>query len=199
MDSKSGTGIRPGSRPSLQPCTPPSRASRTTASTSSTCRAADDVLANRLRRAAGLDLGNHAERFQARWRFPRRGCRAARRHGVGDRLLQCGGVNARVLANVERVQMQAEGAHLQDERIDERARDAQAAILGQRGAQGFQIVEKLIDRAVGGQHLRQLLLPCASVYEVTGSGAPAGRDAAALLSCSSVRCTRALRQMTKRR
>jgi hypothetical protein len=33
-------------------------------------------------------------------------------------------MNPRVLADVERVQMEAEGAHLQNERIDERARDA---------------------------------------------------------------------------
>ena len=47
--------------------------------------------------------------------------------GVADRLLQRGGVDAGVLADVERVQMEAEGAHLQDERIDEGARDADAA------------------------------------------------------------------------
>ena len=68
-------------------------------------------------------------------------------------------MNPRVLANIERVQMQAEGAHLQDQRIDQGARNAQAAIGGQRGAQRFQIVEKLLHGAVGGQHLGQLFLP----------------------------------------
>jgi hypothetical protein len=58
-----------------------------------------------------------------------------------DRLLQRRGMNARMLADIERVQMQAEGAHLQDERIDQRARNAQAALLGQRCAQRLQIVE----------------------------------------------------------
>ena len=37
-------------------------------------------------------------------------------------------MNARVLADVERVQMKAEGAHLQDKRIDERARNADALV-----------------------------------------------------------------------
>ena len=80
-----------------------------------------------------------------------------------DRLFQRRGMHARMLADVERVQMQAEGAHLQNERIDERARDADAVVRCQRGAQHFKIVEKLIDRAVGRQHLRQLVLPCESV------------------------------------
>ena len=53
-------------------------------------------------------------------------------------------MNARVLADVERVQMQAEGAHLQDERIDERARDADAAVRGQRRAQRFKIVDEIL-------------------------------------------------------
>ncbi len=48
-------------------------------------------------------------------------------------------MDACVLANVERVQVKAEGAHLQQQRIDERARDAQAAIGGKRLAQGFEV------------------------------------------------------------
>ena len=39
-------------------------------------------------------------------------------------------MDARVLADVERVQMKAEGADLQNERIDEGAGDAQSAIGG---------------------------------------------------------------------
>ena len=121
--------------------------------------AADDVVADGFGRAAVLDFGDHAEGFEHARRFRRRARRAARARWC-RRWLPCRacGVNARVLADVERVQMEAEGAHLQDERIDERARDAQAAIGGQRGAQSFEIVEKFVHRAVGGQHLGELVL-----------------------------------------
>src|ERR1700741_1122968 len=56
------------------------------------------------------------------------------------------------------MQMQAKGAHLQNERIDERTRNAKTFMLRQRGAQHFEVVEKLFDRTVRGQHFRQLLL-----------------------------------------
>ena len=98
-----------------------------------------------------------------------------------------------VLANVERVQMKAKGAHLQDERVDEGAGDAQAAVGGQRGAQRLKVVEKLIDGTVSGQHLRQLVLPLRQGIWRYGQRPPWGRDA------PCVRCTRAFRQMTKRR
>ena len=62
-------------------------------------------------------------------------------------------MNAGMLANVERVQMQAEGAYLEEERIDESARDANAAVRGERRAQGFEIVNEILDRAVGRQRL----------------------------------------------
>ncbi len=120
--------------------------------------AADDVLANGLGRAAVLDFGDDAEGFEHARRLRREAAGQRRRDGVGDRFLQGRGVNARVLADVERVQMQAEGAHLQDQRIDQRARDAHAAIRSQRGAQRLQIVDEILHRAVGRQRLRQLVL-----------------------------------------
>jgi hypothetical protein len=51
-------------------------------------------------------------------------------------------VDAGVLADVEGVEMEAEGADLEDERVDEGAGDAKAAMGGERGAQLFKIVEK---------------------------------------------------------
>ena len=33
------------------------------------------------------------------------------------------------------------------------------SLRGERGAQRFEVVEKLLHRAVGGQHLRELVLP----------------------------------------
>ena len=100
-------------------------------------------------------------------------------------LLQRGGVDARVLADVERVQMKPEGAHLQNERIDERARDADSAVCGKRSAQGLEIVEKILDRAVGRQRLRQFFMSARQGVGRDGQ-ARAGR-AGNSPACSSVR------------
>src|SRR5271157_1453630 len=63
-----------------------------------------------------------------------------------------------MLADIESVQMQAEGAHLEDERIDECAGDANAAVGRERCAEGFDIVEELLRGAIGGQRLGELLV-----------------------------------------
>ena len=140
-------GIGPAS-PEPSTVTPPSRASRTTASTSSTV-AAPLITYWRIASGEQPSLTSATTRKVSSTLAVSRGEPAGqrRRDGVADRLLQRRGMNARMLADVERVQMQAEGAHLQDERIDERARDADAAVCRQRSAQRFQIVEKLLRRS----------------------------------------------------
>ena len=119
-------GIEPGLRPILQRDAAEPRQAHHGQHIFHRCGAADDVLANGFGRAAVLDFGDDAEGFKHAGGLSGEAAGQRGRDGVGDGLLQGGGVNARVLANVERVQMQAEGAHLQDERIDERARDADA-------------------------------------------------------------------------
>ena len=90
-----------------------------------------------------FDFGDDAEGVEdARRRLRREAAGKRGRDGVADGFLQCRGVDAGVLADVERVQMEAEGAHLQDQRIDERAREAEAAVGGERCAQDLEIVEK---------------------------------------------------------
>jgi hypothetical protein len=97
---------------------------------------------------------------------------------VGDGFLQGGGVEARVLADIECVEVKAEGADLEDERINEGAGDAQAAILFERGAQGVQVVEEFVDGAVGGEHLGELLL---SLGESVGGDGERGVGRAGML------------------
>ena len=117
--------------------------------------------------------------------------------GVGDGLLQCCSVDARVLANIESVKMESEGAHLQDQRIDERARDADSVIGCERRAQNLKIVEEVLDRAIGRQRLGQLVVSARKRIWRHGQRS-AGRPGSSPLA-PSVRWMRALRQMTKRR
>ena len=79
-------------------------------------------------------------------------------NGIGNRLFQCRCMDPRVLPDVERMQMQTEGAYLQDQRIDQCARDAQPLMRRKRRAQRFKVVEKFLNGAVGRQHLRQFVL-----------------------------------------
>ena len=81
-----------------------------------------------------------------------------RRYGVGDGLLQGRSVNPGMLPNIERMQMKAKRAHLQDKWVNQRACDAQACIGSERGAQRFEIVEEFVDRGVGRKHLGELFL-----------------------------------------
>ena len=67
-------------------------------------------------------------------------------------------MNLRMLPDIQRVQMQSEGAHLQNQWVNQRARNAQPAIVCQRLAQRLQVVDELLDIAISGQHLRQLVL-----------------------------------------
>ncbi len=53
-----------------------------------------------------------------------------------------------MLADIERMQMQTEGAQLQQQRIHQLRRDALAAVLRQAGAQQQQILAKLCRVAV---------------------------------------------------
>ena len=105
-----------------------------------------------------FDLGHHAEGFEHAGSLSGKPARQRGCGGVADRLLQCRGVNTRMLANIERVEMKAEGAHLEDERIDERARDADSVVLFERRAQRLQVIDKFLDGAIGRQYLRQLVL-----------------------------------------
>ena len=52
----------------------------------------------------------------------------------GRRFLERFAMNARMLANVERVQVQPEGANHEQQRIDERLRQANAPIGGEAAA-----------------------------------------------------------------
>ena len=54
--------------------------------------------------------------------------------------------------------MQPEGAHPQNEGINQGARNPDTAIGRERLPQHLKVAEKLIHRGVGRQHLRQLVL-----------------------------------------
>ncbi len=82
-----------------------------------------------------------------------------------------------MLADIERMQVESEGAHLKDEWIDERARDAQACVGCQRCAQRLKIVEKDFRRAICRQRLRELFLPLGESERrnrENGDGLPSG-------------------------
>jgi hypothetical protein len=49
-------------------------------------------------------------------------------------------VNAGVLTNVERVQVQAERANQEDQRVDERLREAQAVVFREAATQDFKVM-----------------------------------------------------------
>src|SRR5580698_8154268 len=109
--------------------------------------AADDVLANGLRRAASLGFSNSAKSFEHAGRFFRETGGQRRRHGIGDRLFQCGCVDARVLTDVERMEMETKRTHLEDERIDQGAGDADALMRGERSAQYIEVGEEFTNGA----------------------------------------------------
>ena len=60
-----------------------------------------------------------------------------------------GGVDAGVLADVERLQVQAVGADLHQQRVDEHLGEAMAAVFVQRVAEGGEIAEEIGGAGVG--------------------------------------------------
>src|ERR1700692_2088917 len=82
-----------------------------------------------------------------------------------------------MLANVQRMQMEPEGAHLQNERVDERARDANSVICGKRIAQHLKVAEKILYRAVSRQYLRQLFVSARQGVRSNRHGSTGGAKA----------------------
>ena len=81
--------------------------------------------------------------------------------GSGSQLCDRSGVDARMLANVERLQVQAVGTGLQNQRVDEQSGKPAAAIFFQARAQGCEISKKLCGACVWRQRtfrLRRSLL-----------------------------------------
>ena len=125
MDSKSGTGIRPGSSADPATLTPQTAARRTTLKMScSDSRAADDEGANRRGRIDLLQLRDGAKGFSihgfARSLRKLSRVRRASRHPTSAaansaRLSEC---TARVLANVEGVKIEVESLDVAQQRID---------------------------------------------------------------------------------
>jgi hypothetical protein len=152
--------------------------------------AADDVLANRFRRAAVLDLGDHAEGFKHAGRLQ---TAVGNDSAMVSAMASCSAVACRrVLADIERVQVQAEGADLQNQRIDKSARDAQAALAASeaRSVSRSSMSSSTSNRpAAPGQMLLSLGERVGRYGERCGGGP----------GCSIVRRTRALTQMMKRR
>ena len=60
-----------------------------------------------------------------------------------------GGVDARVLADVERLQVEAVGADLQQQRVDERLREAAATVADEAGVQDGEVGDELGGAGVG--------------------------------------------------
>ena len=108
--------------------------------------AADDAAADRLRCALRLDLGNGAEGLDdvCRWAAERSGQRPlpAAFGAPCSCLLERRRLQLGMLADVERMQVKAEGAGEQQQGIEQGARQAQAAILDQAGANEVKVVEE---------------------------------------------------------
>ncbi len=62
---------------------------------------------------------------------------------LGRDLCDRRGVNLCVLANVERLQVQAVGAHLEQQRVDQQLGEAVAAVLDERVAQSGEVGEQI--------------------------------------------------------
>ena len=120
--------------------------------------AADHILAYCLWRAAVLDLRHHPESLQHACTLRRQPACQRLRRCVGNCLLQRQCMHPRMLANVESVQMKSKCAYLQDQRINQRSRNAQSAVSLKRLPQCLQIVEELLNRTVRRQSLRQPIL-----------------------------------------
>ncbi len=61
--------------------------------------------------------------------------------------------------------VQPEGTDLEDERIDKRAGNAETAVGGKRGTEGFEIAEQIGGRAVRRQGLCESLVPPAPYFQ----------------------------------
>ena len=168
IDSKSGTGMSPGSSPGASPApstvTPPSRARRTTASTSSTLAA---PLMTYWRMASGEQPA----------------FTSATTRKVSSTLAVCAesplasdGAIVSLIASCKAAactracwrmssvcRCSPKVRTCKNERIDQRARNADAAVLRERCAQDLEIVEEILHRTIRRQRLRQLVLPAPSV------------------------------------
>ena len=177
--------------------TPPSRASRTTASTSSTvaaplityCRIASGeqpCLVSATTRNVSSTLDVSADNSRA---APAPPCPQSPLSAPCACTRACCRMSSvcRCSPNVRTCRSQ---------RIDQRARNPQPAIGGQRRAQHLQIVQELLRRAVRRQRLRQLVavLPQRVGHHRQRLARRSPRPAASI-----VRCTRAFRQITNRR
>ncbi len=91
-----------------------------------------------------------------------------------------------MLANIQRMQMKTKRAHLQNKRINQRLRDAEAPVFSQRKAQRVKVVKKLIDRAVGLEHACELLLALRKCVRCDGKRRVrrAAMRAASVLECA---------------
>ena len=69
---------------------------------------------------------------------------------VGD-LGDGGGVDAGVLADVERLEVEAVGADLEQERVDEHAGEAAAVVLEEAGAEDGEVAEEVGGAGVGAE------------------------------------------------
>src|ERR1700756_2865868 len=122
IDSNSGTGISPGSSPLLATRTPTNRSQPHHRENIFLCfRVADDELTNRLWRLCLLQLCDGAKRGQQfrRLSLQRSGMLAAWRNHDGGQVRQAARENARMLADVESMQVQAERLHLAKKRTDQ--------------------------------------------------------------------------------
>ena len=66
-------------------------------------------------------------------------------------------MNPRMLPDVQRVQVQPEGAHLQNQRVHQRPRNPQPPVRAQRVPERFEVAHQLLHRAVSRQRPRQLV------------------------------------------
>ncbi len=125
----------------------PARASQRTRSASSRASGAgDDIVGDRLG-VLLLELGEHAEGGEdlggLRRELGGKLQRAfAERALPGAELFDGSGVHARMLAKIERVQVQAEGADREDQRVDVHRGEPLAVVARERIAQDLQIVER---------------------------------------------------------
>ncbi len=117
---------------------------------------ADDVARECLRDVDALQLGDGAEGVEdlAGLRGERGGkfeFIGRRRTGGLGQFGDSGGVDARVLADVEGLQMEAVGARLQKQRVDKRLRKAAATVLDEAGVQDGEVGDELRCAGVGLQ------------------------------------------------
>ena len=118
---------------------------------------ADDVAGQRLRYVVALERGDGAEgSHHLSGLGSERGREFERPGAVGGRLpggylRDGGGVHVRVLADVQRLQVQAVGTDLQQQGVDQHAGKAAATVAHQAGAQHVEVAEEFGGAGVGPQ------------------------------------------------